>query len=431
MNPNESTEIISILGLGYVGLPLALRFAEIFPFTKGFDISEERIKDLQSHKDRNHEVSANSLAQSTLTLTNRMDDLRGSTVFIVTVPTPVSFSKLPDLSCVNQAANLIGTVMRGTESIPLVVLESTVFPGVTETVFGKIIENVSGKVAGEGFHLGYSPERINPGDNVHCLHNMVKVVAGVDNQSLARMTSIYEGIVGDVFQASCIQVAEAAKVVENAQRDINIAYMNELSRIFDLAGIDFGEVLAAAGTKWNFLKFTPGLVGGHCIGVDPYYLASFASSLGYHPEVVLAGRRVNDSMGSYIAQRVLKELVELGVSGLPRIGIFGLTYKENVADFRNSQALAIVSELKSFGVAPMVCDPFLDQFPGPHTIAGCALDDPFLKDLHAIIVAVPHGIFYTQADALFQKLLPGGLVFDVKGTLRKFASIYCSRYCTL
>ena len=338
-------ERIAVMGLGYVGLPVALAFARRFPGTIGFDVNSEKIAELRRGHDRNQEISKADLEAASLTFTNDIADLAPATFFVVAVPTPVV-----------RACETVGRVLR---KGAVVVFESTVYPGVTEEICGPILAKMSGLVRGEDFTLGYSPERINPGDKDHTLERIVKVVSGEDGPTLERVAAAYGAIIdAGVHRAPSIKVAEAAKVIENTQRDLNIALMNELAIIFERMNIRTLDVLEAAGTKWNFLKFRPGLVGGHCIGVDPYYLTTKAQQLGYQPEVILAGRRINNNVGPYLARRLVKMLVNQGltVKGA-RVGVLGLTFKEDCNDLRNSKVPDIVYELREFGIEAMVHEP--------------------------------------------------------------------------
>jgi UDP-N-acetyl-D-galactosamine dehydrogenase len=409
-------ERITIVGLGYVGLPLALAFAKKFP-TVGFDIDTGRVAELRAHHDRTREVSAESLAATTLQFTAESKDLAGTTAFIVTVPTPVDVSRQPDLTAVRAATT---TVARAMKSGAIVVYESTVYPGVTEEICRPLLEKVSGLRAGVDFKVGYSPERINPGDHKHRLEHIVKVVSGEDAEALERVAAIYGPIIdAGIHRAPSVKVAEAAKVLENTQRDLNIALMNELALICDRLGVPTRDVLAAARTKWNFLPFSPGLVGGHCIGVDPYYLTAKAESLGYHPQVILAGRRVNDGMGTWVAQRVIKMLLrrELSLRGA-RIGIFGLTFKEDVPDLRNSRVPDIVAELRQFGVEPLIADPLADPEEAKHELGLFLRPHQDLVDLDAAIVAVAHAPYREWGSEAFAvRVKPGGALFDVKAIL--------------
>lgn len=411
------SERIAVVGLGYVGLPVALAFARRFPGTIGFDIDPRRVEALRRGVDRTGEATAEELAESSLQLTSDPTDLGGATFFVVAVPTPVDEHQQPDLGHLLRASELVGGALtRGA----VVVYESTVYPGVTEDVCGPVLARISGLQAGVDFTLGYSPERINPGDREHSLERVIKVVAGSDEATLERVAAAYAAIVpAGVHRAPSIKVAEAAKVIENTQRDLNIALMNELAIIFERVGIATRDVLAAARTKWNFLPFTPGLVGGHCIGVDPYYLTTKAEELGYQPQVILAGRRINNSMGEYLAQRFVKSLVRAGreLRGA-RVGILGLTFKENVPDLRNSRVPDIVNELRSFGIEPLIHDPLASPEEA-HAQYGVRLL-PFeeLQALDGLILAVPHREYLERPmDELLAGLGRGGVLADVKSAL--------------
>lgn len=411
------SERIAVIGLGYVGLPVALAFAKRFPGTVGFDINQAKVSSLKEGVDRTGEVSSAELKATTLVMTSELEVLRPATFFVVAVPTPVDVDNRPDLTPVIRASETVGQVLKKGD---VVVYESTVYPGVTEDVCGPILAKISGLKQGVDFKLGYSPERINPGDRLHTLERIVKVVSGEDEASLERVASTYGAIIeAGVFRAQSIKVAEAAKVIENTQRDLNIALMNELALIFDRMGIRTRDVLAAAGTKWNFLKFSPGLVGGHCIGVDPYYLTTKAEQLGYQPQVILAGRRINNSVGPYVAQRTVKLLVHqnIPVKGA-RVGVLGLTFKEDVADIRNSKVPDILTELKDFGIHPMLHDPYADQAETTHEYGLTLTPLDALKDLDALILAVGHQQFVSKPISFFlDRLRPGGVLVDVKSAL--------------
>ena len=407
-------ERIGIIGLGYVGLPVAVAIAR-HRGTVGFDIAKQRIAELREGHDRTGEVTREALVGAKLRVTDALEDLRDCTVFIVTVPTPIDDSRQPDLRPVMSASRTVGSVLKKGD---LVIYESTVYPGVTEDVCGPILAEVSG-LAREDFHLGYSPERINPGDKVHRLETITKVVSGDSPETLERVAKLYESIVpAGVHRAPSIKVAEAAKVIENTQRDLNIALMNELALIFDRMGIRTKDVLAAAGTKWNFLPFTPGLVGGHCIGVDPYYLTAKAELLGYHPEVILAGRRINDGMGRFIAQKLIKMLIARGmpVKGA-RVGVLGLTFKENVPDLRNSRVPDILRELAEFGVTALVHDPLADAAEAMHEYGVELASEGDLRDLDALVVAVGHREYLQRLDTVQAFVRKGGVVIDVKSCI--------------
>lgn len=403
---------IGVVGLGYVGLPLAVAFARHFEVV-GFDIDRTRIAALRRGHDATGEVSAADLAGSRLTVSDDPAVLAVCDVVIVTVPTPVDAGNRPDFGPVLGACALLGAVVRpGT----VVVFESTVYPGATEEVCRPALAAAGAR----GVRLGYSPERINPGDPEHPFERIVKVVAGEDAATLDLLAEVYGTVVtAGVHRAPSIKVAEAAKVIENTQRDINIALMNEISRICDLIGIRTADVLAAAGTKWNFLRFHPGLVGGHCIGVDPYYLTAKAEALGYHPQVILAGRRINDGMGSHVAQRTLKLMAAAGGwSPGSRVGVLGLTFKENVPDIRNSKVVDIVREFDAFGLEPLVHDPLADPAATAHEY-GIALQplDQF-RDLDALVYAVPHRSYAALGPVgLASMVRQGGVLVDVRSAL--------------
>jgi UDP-N-acetyl-D-galactosamine dehydrogenase len=410
-------ERIAVIGLGYVGLPVALAFARKFPGTVGFDINTTKVNQLKAGHDSTGEVPASVLQSSSLQMTADPAALSDCTFFVVAVPTPVDHNNTPDLSPVERAS---ATVAKALKKGDVVVYESTVYPGVTEEVCGPILAKLSGLVQGRDFKLGYSPERINPGDQVHTLEKITKVVSGEDGPTLERVAAAYGAIIeAGVFRAANIKVAEAAKVIENTQRDLNIALMNELALIFDRLGIRTRDVLAAAGTKWNFLKFSPGLVGGHCIGVDPYYLTMKAQQLGYQPEVILAGRRINNSVGPYVAQKLVKLLIHqnIPVKGA-RVGVLGLTFKENVSDIRNSKVPDILGELRQFGIEPKVHDAMADAADAKHEygLTLSKLDE--LIDLDAVILAVSHTPYLEGGiAAVAARVKPGGVILDVKSAL--------------
>jgi UDP-N-acetyl-D-galactosamine dehydrogenase len=405
---------IAVVGLGYVGLPLAVALAAKHSVV-GFDISSERVASLKQGNDVTHELSPEQLkTASGLTITDNASDMKSCDIFIVTVPTPIDNANRPDFTALLSACAIVG---RNLSNGNIVVFESTVYPGVTEEICGPELERHSGLKAGSDFKLGYSPERINPGDKDRPIHKIMKVVAGGDSETLDTLANLYGSIIeAGIHRASSIKVAEAAKVIENTQRDVNIALMNEISKIFDLVGIRTSEVLEAAGTKWNFIKFHPGLVGGHCIGVDPYYLTAKAEQLGYHPQVILSGRRINDGMGAYVAQRVVKLLARRDQPiHNARVGILGFTFKENVPDIRNSKVVDIYNELVAFGVEPMVHDPVAD--PGTVERAyGVQLRDlSELSDLSAVIIAVAHDDYASLGgDGISNMLAPDGIVVDVR-----------------
>ncbi len=408
------SERIAVVGLGYVGLPVALAFARKFPGTIGFDINEKKVSQLKAGLDVTGEVHGEVLKASTLQMTASGDDLKKATFFVVAVPTPVDHNNTPDLTPVVKASETVGRALKKGD---VVVFESTVYPGVTEDICGPVLAKASGLKQGVDFKLGYSPERINPGDKQHTLERITKVVSGEDAETLERVATTYGAVIeAGVFKAASIKVAEAAKVIENTQRDLNIALMNELAIIFDRMGIRTRDVLAAAATKWNFLKFSPGLVGGHCIGVDPYYLTMKAQQLGYQPEVILAGRRINNNMGPFVAQRLVKLLVHAGipVKGA-KVGVLGLTFKENVSDIRNSKVPDIIKELAEFGIQACIHDPLADAAETRHEYGLELSKWEELDGLDALVVAVPHKAYAEMSgEALAKRLKPGGVLIDVK-----------------
>ncbi|MBE0598090.1 MAG: nucleotide sugar dehydrogenase [Desulfuromonadales bacterium] len=415
------TAKMAVVGLGYVGLPLAAAFGRKLQVI-GFDISEKKIAELHRRHDATGELTAAELDATSIDYTLDPGRLREASFLIVTVPTPIDDHRKPDLGPVIAASRTIG---RHLAPGSIVVYESTVYPGVTEEICVPILEAESGLKCGVDFKVGYSPERINPGDKVHTIDKIVKVVSGQDAETLETVAQVYEMVVTvGVHRAASIKVAEAAKVIENTQRDLNIALMNELAIIFGRMGIPTGDVLAAAGTKWNFLRFTPGLVGGHCIGVDPYYLTYKAEEVGYHPQVILAGRRINDGMGKYVAEMTVKKLIgaDKAVKG-SRVLVLGLTFKENVPDIRNSKVIDIVRELREYEIEALVHDPLADPAEARHEY-GLELVDPEQAGcFDAIVWAVAHAAF-DQYDSVRLKKLCGngngqGVVMDVKSVLRR------------
>jgi len=406
---------VAVVGLGYVGLPLAVALARKHEVV-GFDISTERVAALRRGTDWTNEVAPEALRAVGLAITSDVSELGGCEVFIVTVPTPIDEANRPDFGALLKACALVGPAL---SKGAIVVFESTVYPGVTEEVCAPALEQASGLEAGENFKLGYSPERINPGDKAHPLEKIVKVVAGQDPETLDKLASLYGSIVeAGIHRAPSIKVAEAAKVIENTQRDLNIALMNEVAKICHLLGIRTRDVLDAAGTKWNFLKFHPGLVGGHCIGVDPYYLTAKAEQLGYQPEVILSGRRVNDGMGAYLAQRVVKLIAGNGQPmDKARVGILGFTFKENVPDIRNSKVIDTYRELREFGIEPIVHDPLADAdaVREEYGVELAPIED--LKDLRALIYAVGHDEYRPLHGRISDLVAEGGIVADVRSLL--------------
>ena len=414
MNDNSK---IAVVGLGYVGLPLAIHFGEKYS-TTGFDLKSSIVENCRVHKDPTGEVSRSEFQRAVqFTATTDAKMMGDADFIIVAVPTPIDQAKRPDLTPVEGAARTVGRVMK---KGAIVIFESTVYPGVTEDICVPILEKESGMTWKKDFHVGYSPERINPGDKEHTLTRIVKVVSGDDEDTLEKVAGLYESIVtAGVHRTKNIKEAEAAKVIENTQRDLNIALMNELALIFDRLGIDTKNVLEAAGSKWNFLKFSPGLVGGHCIGVDPYYLTFKAESEGYNPQIILAGRRINDNMGRFVVEKTIKMMI---AQGQPikdtRVGILGLTFKEDCPDLRNTRVVDIIAELESYGCDVMVHDPMADPEEAKkyYGVELCSWEA--LTNLGAIILAVPHGAYRGKSVAdLVSTLGRGGCLIDVKSVL--------------
>ena len=410
----EQQPQIVVVGLGYVGLPLAVALADHFP-TTGFDIDAHRIAELRDGIDRTREITAERLGRSTLKLTSELEAVAGQDVYIVTVPTPVDGANRPDLGPVLAATRTVGGLLRpGRGSI--IIYESTVYPGVTEDLCGPELERVSGLRRGTDFFLGYSPERINPGDREHTVDRIVKVVAGENAEVLERISSIYGAITSaGTFAAASIKTAEAAKVIENAQRDINIAFMNEITQIFAKLGLSIWDVLEAAGTKWNFLRFQPGLVGGHCIGVDPYYLSHCAQSLGHLPRVILAGRSINDGMGTWVADCIHSHRD----SRIGTVLVMGITFKEDVPDLRNSKVIDVIRRLRWLGHEVIIHDPLADGAEALHEY-GLALDPSALERRYDVVLAaVPHASYKAMQGGDVAKLVADdGLVADLKGIWR-------------
>lgn len=414
----EKRKKIAVIGLGYVGLPIALEFAKK-TCVIGFDINSKRIEMMKNRIDPSKEVDADAFDGCDIEFTDSIDELRTANFFIVAVPTPVDIYNVPDLKPLIGASETVGKALKKGD---YVVYESTTYPGCTEEDCLPVLEKISGLKTGTDFKLGYSPERINPGDKKHTLKNVVKVVSGCDDESLEEIAKTYELVVeAGVHRASSIKVAEASKIVENTQRDLNIALMNELAVLFDRMDIDTNAVLEAAGTKWNFLKFRPGLVGGHCIGVDPYYLTHKAEKLGYIPQVILAGRRINDSMGKFVAQRAIKEMIHAGHSMLEsHVTVLGLTFKENCPDLRNSRVVDIVRELEEYGVKVQVHDPLAEQ---DEALAEYGIRLQPLEQLvpaAAVILAVSHEQFKSLTPERLRQLCAGNpVLIDVKGLFQK------------
>lgn len=413
---------LSLVGLGYVGMPIAVAFAKKVKVI-GYDLNSEKIALYKSGIDPTNEVGNDVIKNTSVFFTDDETHLKEALFHIVAVPTPVNDDHTPDLSPVEGACRVVG---RNLQKGSIVVFESTVYPGVTEDICVPILEKESGLICGRDFKVGYSPERINPGDKVHRLESITKIVSGMDEETLEAIAGVYELVVeAGVHRAESIKVAEAAKVIENSQRDINIAFMNELSIIFNKMGIDTKAVLEAAGTKWNFLKFYPGLVGGHCIGVDPYYLTYKAEMLGYHSQIILSGRRINDDMGKYVAENTVKKLIHAGtpIKGA-KVAILGFTFKEDCPDTRNTKIIDIVNELNEYGISPVICDPVADSAEAKrlYGIDFENIDD--VKDMDAVIIGVAHKVFRDMGDKLVDGMFKNvqndrKVIIDVKGILDK------------
>ena len=414
-------EKLSLVGLGYVGMPIAVAFARKIKVV-GFDLNKEKIALYQKGVDPTREVGDEAIKNTSVEFTADAAKLREAKFHIVAVPTPVNSDHTPDLTPVEGASRILGqNLTKGS----VVVFESTVYPGVTEDVCVPILEKESGLTCGVDFKIGYSPERINPGDKVHRLETIVKIVSGMDAETLDTVAKVYELVVeAGVYRAQSIKVAEAAKVIENSQRDINIAFMNELSIIFNKMGIDTKSVLEAAGTKWNFLKFFPGLVGGHCIGVDPYYLTYKAEELGYHSQIILAGRQINDDMGKYVAENMVKNLIKADISvKRAKVAILGFTFKENCPDTRNTKVIDIYRELGEYGIHPVVVDPAADAAEAKH-LYGITFDDmEAVKDMDGVIVAVSHEQFLSldkeKISSFYNAKHEKKVLMDIKGLFNR------------
>lgn len=412
-------EKLSLIGLGYVGLPIAVAFAEKVDVV-GFDLNTAKIELYKSGIDPTQEVGDEAVKDTTVEFTSDESRLREAKFHIVAVPTPVNNDHTPDLTPVESASGILG---RNLTKGSIVVFESTVYPGVTEEICAPILEKESGLKCGEDFKIAYSPERINPGDKVHRLQTITKIVSGMDNETLDAVAKVYELVVeAGVHRAPSIKVAEAAKVIENSQRDINIAFMNELSVIFNKMGIDTKSVLEAAGTKWNFLKFYPGLVGGHCIGVDPYYLTYKAEQIGYHSQVILSGRRINDDMGKYVAENIVKNLIKADKTvKCAKVAILGFTFKENCPDTRNTKVFDIIKELSEYGIEPLVTDPIADVSEAEHLYGIEFVDFNAVHDMDAIVLAVAHSEFKKLTMPQINNLFGKGkkILIDIKGIMNR------------
>ena len=413
-------EKISLVGLGYVGMPIAVSFSKKADVI-GFDVNKAKIDLYKSGVDPTKEVGDEAIKACSVDFTSDPERLREAKFHIVAVPTPVNSDHTPDLSPVEGASHILGKYLtKGS----IVVYESTVYPGVTEDVCVPILEAESGLKCGVDFKIGYSPERINPGDKVHRLETIVKIVSGIDDETLEEVAKVYELVVeAGVHRAESIKVAEAAKVIENSQRDINIAFMNELSIIFNKMGIDTKAVLEAAGTKWNFLKFFPGLVGGHCIGVDPYYLTYKAEQMGYHSQIILSGRRINDDMGKYVVESLVKKLIQADINvKSAKVAILGFTFKENCPDTRNTRIIDIVNELKEYGITPVIADPVADKAEAKHEYGMEFADISTVKNMDAVILSVAHEEFSSLTMEDMSKFYSGEhtpVLLDIKGLLNR------------
>ena len=416
----QRDEKIAVIGLGYVGLPLAIEFAKKFNVV-GFDVNKEKLDTYKSGVDVTDEVGDRAIQETTMSFTNDEQLLKKCKFHIVAVPTPINTDKTPNLAPIISASETIG---RNLTKGSIVVYESTVYPGTTEEICIPILEKESGLRFGEDFKVGYSPERINPGDKVNTLTKIIKIVSGSDEEALREISNVYDYIIeAGVHEAESIKVAEAAKVIENSQRDINIAFMNELSMVFNKMDINTKAVLEAAGTKWNFLKFTPGLVGGHCIGVDPYYFTYKAEQLGYHSQIILAGRKINDNMGKHVASNTIKTMIRAKLNiNEARIGILGLTFKENVPDVRNTKVIDIIKELEDYGVETIVHDPAADPEDVRQEFGIRLADESELQELDCLILAVPHEEYLEKftLDAILNVYRGKNRVFvDIKSVFDK------------
>lgn len=416
----DRLEKISVVGLGYVGMPIAVAFSKKVDVI-GFDLNKNKIEIYKSGIDPTNEIGDESIKQTSVYFTSDEKKLKKAKFHIIAVPTPINSDKTPDLTPVEGASTIVG---RNLTKGSIVVYESTVYPGVTEDICIPILEKESGLKCGIDFKVGYSPERINPGDKIHRLENITKIVSGMDNECLEEIANIYELIIkAGVYKASSIKVAEAAKVVENSQRDINIAFMNELAMVFDRMEIDTKEVVEAMNTKWNALGFYPGLVGGHCIGVDPYYFVYQAEKLGYHSQIILSGRKINDSMGEFVADAVIKKLILANkVVRKAKVAILGITFKENCPDTRNSKVADIIKRLKEYGIAPIVVDPKADKEDAKHEYNVELVEFNEVKDVDCIVFAVAHDEFKNMSCKQIDKLFGAyknseKVIVDVKGIL--------------
>lgn len=409
---------IAVIGMGYVGMPLAIAFAKHFEVI-GFDIDENKINKYNNNIDPTGEVGEEVLKNTSLKFTSNENDLKDAEFFIITVPTPIKQDNTPNLAPIESATKLVGKYLKNND---YVVYESTVYPGVTEEVCAPLLEEISGLEVINDFKVGYSPERINPGDKKNTVENIIKIVSGIDKESLDVIAEIYGKVIkAGIHKASNIKVAESAKVVENSQRDINIAFMNELSQVFNLMGINTHEVIDAMNTKWNALGFYPGLVGGHCIGVDPYYFIYRAENLGYHSQIITAGRKINNAMPAFVVNNIIKELMKKGKSSDATVLIAGLTFKENTPDFRNSKVLEMIKSLNEFGIKPKIFDPYINSFSDEIEADNVDMED-FKESVDVLLYAVNHDVFKNIEDTSFLELLKkdSSIIVDLKNRFKKY-----------
>ncbi|MBO1214461.1 nucleotide sugar dehydrogenase [Staphylococcus nepalensis] len=416
----KTNKKIAVIGLGYVGMPLAVTFAKNFDVI-GFDIDKNKISSYQKNIDPTGEIGEEGLKDTTVKFTSNVDDLKEANFYIITVPTPIKQDNTPNLAPIESATTMVAEHMNKGDYI---VYESTVYPGVTEDICVPLIEKISGLASPNDFKVGYSPERINPGDKKNTVENIVKIVSGIDDEALEEIASVYGRVIKvGTHKASSIKVAESAKVVENSQRDINIAFMNELSQVFNLMGINTFEVIEAMNTKWNSLGFYPGLVGGHCIGVDPYYFIYQAENLGYHSQIISAGRKINNQMSQFIINNVIKELMKYNKSSNSNVVIAGLTFKENTPDFRNSKVMNMISELNEFGIRPKIIDPYVKSYKGELEADIIGFED-IEEPIDVLLYAVNHKEFRETEDAKFINLLNNdrAIIVDLKNRFKQYES---------
>ncbi|MGI2304463.1 nucleotide sugar dehydrogenase [Staphylococcus cohnii] len=416
----KTNKKIAVIGLGYVGMPLAVAFAKKFDVI-GFDIDKNKISSYQKNIDPTGEIGEEGLKNTTVNFTSNVNDLKEANFYIITVPTPIKQDNTPNLAPIEGATSMVAEHMNKGDYI---VYESTVYPGVTEDICVPLIENISGLASPTDFKVGYSPERINPGDKKNTVENIVKIVSGIDEEALEEIASVYDKVIKvGTHKASSIKVAESAKVVENSQRDINIAFMNELSQVFNLMDINTFEVIEAMNTKWNALGFYPGLVGGHCIGVDPYYFIYQAENLGYHSQIISAGRKINNQMSQFVVNNVIKELMKYNKSGNSNVVIAGLTFKENTPDFRNSKVMDMISELNDFGIRPKIVDPYVESYNGELEADIIDFKD-ITEPIDVLLYAVDHKEFKETKDNEFINLLDkdNAIIIDLKNRFKKYES---------